>query len=160
MRFVSPVFCPLFPFAFQTEQTIGQYFYCSRLTYFVIVSQQLDLYIAQSNANVGQSSCEMGFGAFGYSNSLHEVVRDPAPGYPVNSTKQSALLKRDFTNFSKLNLSSITVSVSTHHLRVESSMEKMAAIPVNMRFQPRKTYRLMYNHRYTRLQQWRKTRFQ
>ncbi|KAL8748097.1 MAG: hypothetical protein Q9190_000125 [Brigantiaea leucoxantha] len=90
------VYVPLLKKYFRIQDNCGA---CVLLTsalcrYLVIVSEQIDLYIAQANSNIGQTNCEKSFGAFEYSSSLHEVVRDPDPGYPVNSNPS---LQRLFT---------------------------------------------------------------
>ena len=49
------------------------------------VSKQTDLYIAQSNKDIGQTNCELAFGNFNIGQPLHEVIRDPGSGFPVVS---------------------------------------------------------------------------
>lgn len=58
-----------------------------------IVSNQLDLYIVQANSDIGQSDCELSFGAFNYKDSTHEVIQDPGPSYEVSCaySRQSKL---------------------------------------------------------------------
>ena len=43
--------------------------------------QHIDLYLIQSNADIGQSSCEKQFGRFG--GSTFTVIRDPDPNLPI-----------------------------------------------------------------------------
>ena len=51
------------------------------------VSAQTDLYIVQSDKDIGQSDCEKAFGNFVYNGkTTHEVIQDPPSGLPTNST--------------------------------------------------------------------------
>lgn len=49
------------------------------------VAKQADLYIAQFNSDVGQTSCENQFGAFDIGKPLHQVLKDPGAGRPTNT---------------------------------------------------------------------------
>ena len=49
------------------------------------VSKQVDLYLIQSNQNIGQTSCEQQFGTFNYNGKvLHEVILAPGAGFQTN----------------------------------------------------------------------------
>ncbi|KAG6999262.1 hypothetical protein G7Y79_00036g072180 [Physcia stellaris] len=47
------------------------------------VAKQTDLYIAQSNQDIGQTSCEQQFGTFNIGRPLHDVIRSPGNGFEV-----------------------------------------------------------------------------
>ena len=50
------------------------------------VSKQVDLYLIQSNQNIGQTSCEQQFGTFNYNGkALHEVILAPGAGLQTNT---------------------------------------------------------------------------
>ncbi|KAL8842269.1 MAG: hypothetical protein Q9170_000595 [Blastenia crenularia] len=49
------------------------------------VGKQTDLYIAQFNTDVGQTSCEQQFGSFNIGKALHQVIKDPGAGFPTNT---------------------------------------------------------------------------
>ena len=49
------------------------------------VDKQVDLYLIQSNQNIGQTQCEEDFGTFDYGHPLHEVVRDPGSGFETDT---------------------------------------------------------------------------
>ena len=49
------------------------------------VSKQVDLYLIQHNADVGQTQCEDNFGTFDYTQPLHEVIIAPGSGFPTNT---------------------------------------------------------------------------
>ena len=49
------------------------------------VDKQVDLYLIQSNKNIGQTQCELDFGDFNYGHPLHEVVREPGAGFETNT---------------------------------------------------------------------------
>lgn len=48
-------------------------------------AHHVDLYVAQYNKDVGQHNCELQFGTFNYNRPLHEVIRQPGPGFATNS---------------------------------------------------------------------------
>ncbi|KAI4159148.1 MAG: hypothetical protein LQ342_006852 [Letrouitia transgressa] len=45
------------------------------------VARQADLYLIQSNANIGQTNCELAFGTLNYGRPLHSVLRQPGAGF-------------------------------------------------------------------------------
>ena len=51
----------------------------------VLVAKQVDLYIVQSNENIGQTQCELQFATFNIGKPRHQVIQDPGRNFPVSS---------------------------------------------------------------------------